>query len=88
MKGFQRDLFANSEGGANAIGNGYSWGDALGAEIIGTFMLVYTVFCATDAKRSARDSHVPVSKLGADLQVCASCDARNGHKVHAMDPYS
>ncbi|CAI0459681.1 unnamed protein product, partial [Linum tenue] len=35
-------------------------GDGLGAEIIGTFVLVYTVFSATDAKRSARDSHIPV----------------------------
>ncbi|RWW79915.1 hypothetical protein BHE74_00011767 [Ensete ventricosum] len=38
----------------------YSKGTALGAEIIGTFVLVYTVFSATDPKRSARDSHVPV----------------------------
>ncbi|VAH49796.1 unnamed protein product [Triticum turgidum subsp. durum] len=30
------------------------------ATIIGTFVLVYTVFSATDPKRSARDSHVPV----------------------------
>ncbi|KAK9940138.1 hypothetical protein M0R45_016812 [Rubus argutus] len=30
------------------------------AEIIGTFVLVYTVFSATDPKRNARDSHVPV----------------------------
>ncbi|XBI14132.1 hypothetical protein VPH35_140767 [Triticum aestivum] len=29
-------------------------------EIIGTFFLVYTVFSATDAKRNARDSHVPI----------------------------
>ncbi|CAA6655125.1 unnamed protein product [Spirodela intermedia] len=35
-------------------------GDGLGAEIVGTFILVYTVFSATDAKRNARDSHVPV----------------------------
>ncbi|KAJ0480105.1 putative major intrinsic protein [Helianthus annuus] len=28
--------------------------------IVGTFVLVYTVFSATDAKRSARDSHVPI----------------------------
>nr|KJB20656.1 hypothetical protein B456_003G158100 [Gossypium raimondii] len=34
--------------------------DGLGAEIIGTFVLVYTVFSATDAKRNARDSHVPI----------------------------
>ncbi|KAI5416756.1 Aquaporin PIP2-7 [Lathyrus oleraceus] len=35
-------------------------GTPLGAEIIGTFVLVYTVFSATDPKGSARDSHVPV----------------------------
>uniref|UniRef100_N1QSF0 Putative aquaporin PIP2-6 n=1 Tax=Aegilops tauschii TaxID=37682 RepID=N1QSF0_AEGTA len=32
----------------------------IGYTIIGTFVLVYTVFSATDPKRSARDSHVPV----------------------------
>ncbi|HDK8805140.1 TPA: aquaporin, partial [Escherichia coli] len=40
--------------------HGYTKGDGLGAEIVGTFVLVYTVFSATDAKRSARDSHVPI----------------------------
>ncbi|GMP23329.1 hypothetical protein CsSME_00000963 [Camellia sinensis var. sinensis] len=48
-------------GGANSVNHGYTKGDGLGAEIVGTFVLVYTVFSATDAKRSARDSHVPVS---------------------------
>ncbi|KAK0581074.1 hypothetical protein LWI29_009663 [Acer saccharum] len=43
-------------GGANSVNTG----TALGAEVIGTFMLVYTVVSATDPKRSARDSHVPV----------------------------
>ncbi|KAJ0044637.1 hypothetical protein Pint_06454 [Pistacia integerrima] len=47
-------------GGANSVAHGYTKGDGLGAEIIGTFVLVYTVFSATDAKRSARDSHVPI----------------------------
>lgn len=47
-------------GGANFVNPGYTKGDGLGAEIVGTFVLVYTVFSATDAKRSARDSHVPV----------------------------
>lgn len=42
------------------VNPGYTKGDGLGAEIVGTFVLVYTVFSATDAKRSARDSHVPV----------------------------
>jgi glycerol uptake facilitator-like aquaporin len=32
------------------------------AEIIGTFVLVYTVFSAADPKRNARDSHVPVNQ--------------------------
>ncbi|CAI0546880.1 unnamed protein product [Linum tenue] len=50
----------NLGGGANSIAPGYSTGTALGAEIIGTFVLVYTVFSATDPKRSARDSHIPV----------------------------
>lgn len=47
-------------GGANSVALGYNKGTALGAEIIGTFVLVYTVFSATDPKRSARDSHVPI----------------------------
>ncbi|KAI9076197.1 hypothetical protein K1719_041895 [Acacia pycnantha] len=47
-------------GGANVVQQGYNKGTALGAEIIGTFVLVYTVFAATDPKRNARDSHVPV----------------------------
>lgn len=47
-------------GGANSVAHGYTKGDGLGAEIVGTFVLVYTVFSATDAKRSARDSHVPL----------------------------
>ncbi|KAI6704973.1 hypothetical protein NL676_007935 [Syzygium grande] len=47
-------------GGANSVAPGYGMGAALGAEIIGTFVLVYTVFSATDPKRRPRDSHVPV----------------------------
>ncbi|GMG99396.1 hypothetical protein Nepgr_001236 [Nepenthes gracilis] len=47
-------------GGANMLNVGYSKGTGLAAEIIGTFVLVYTVFSATDPKRVARDSHVPV----------------------------
>ncbi|XP_058207217.1 aquaporin PIP1-2-like [Rhododendron vialii] len=47
-------------GAANVVAPGYTKGVGLAAEIVGTFVLVYTVFSATDAKRSARDSHVPV----------------------------
>jgi len=60
VKGFQQSLYMSSGGGANAVAPGYTKGDGLGAEIVGTFVLVYTVFSATDAKRNARDSHVPI----------------------------
>jgi aquaporin PIP len=60
VKGFQRSFFENYGGGANFVHPGFSIGTALGAEIIGTFVLVYTVYSATDPKRNARDSHVPV----------------------------
>ncbi|KAL3829186.1 hypothetical protein ACJIZ3_017988 [Penstemon smallii] len=60
VKALQKSLYNRYGGGANALALGYSKGVGLGAEIIGTFVLVYTVFSATDPKRSARDSHVPV----------------------------
>jgi aquaporin PIP len=61
VKGIMKHPYNTFGGGANKVESGYSKGTALGAEIIGTFVLVYTVFSATDPKRSARDSHVPVS---------------------------
>ncbi|RRT42608.1 hypothetical protein BHE74_00049421 [Ensete ventricosum] len=63
VKGFQKGLYQSTGGGANVVAAGYTKGDGLGAEIVGTFILVYTVFSATDAKRNARDSHVPVRTL-------------------------
>lgn len=60
VKAFQNSYYDNNGGGANMLAPGYNKGTGLGAEIIGTFVLVYTVFSATDPKRSARDSHVPV----------------------------
>ncbi|KAK3408758.1 hypothetical protein EUGRSUZ_J00930 [Eucalyptus grandis] len=63
VKAFQKAYYTRYGGGANEVQPGYSKGTALGAEIIGTFVLVYTVFSATDPKRNARDSHVPVSAL-------------------------
>jgi aquaporin PIP len=61
VKGFQSAFYERYGGGANELASGYSRGTGLGAEIVGTFVLVYTVFSATDPKRNARDSHVPVS---------------------------
>ncbi|TKY62152.1 Aquaporin PIP2-1 [Spatholobus suberectus] len=60
VKAFQKSYYNRYKGGANLLSDGYSKGTGLGAEIIGTFLLVYTVFSATDPKRKARDSHVPV----------------------------
>lgn len=62
VKAFQKSYYNRYGGGANELAAGYNKGTGLGAEIIGTFVLVYTVFSATDPKRNARDSHVPVSK--------------------------
>ncbi|KAH8484942.1 hypothetical protein H0E87_026633 [Populus deltoides] len=60
VKAFQKSQYEMLGGGANTVSTGYAKGSGLGAEIIGTFVLVYTVFSATDAKRNARDSHVPI----------------------------
>ncbi|KAI3849743.1 hypothetical protein MKW98_026657 [Papaver atlanticum] len=60
VKAFQSAYYVKFGGGANTLAAGYSKGTGLAAEIIGTFVLVYTVFSATDPKRNARDSHVPV----------------------------
>ncbi|KAL2333344.1 hypothetical protein Fmac_014557 [Flemingia macrophylla] len=61
VKGFEgKTFYGKHNGGANFVAPGYTKGDGLGAEIVGTFVLVYTVFSATDAKRNARDSHVPL----------------------------
>ncbi|GJN26757.1 hypothetical protein PR202_gb14715 [Eleusine coracana subsp. coracana] len=76
VKGFQQALYMGNGGGANTVASGYTKGSGLGAEIIGTFVLVYTVFSATDAKRNARDSHVPIrgfdmGSLLDELQILA-----------------
>jgi aquaporin PIP len=63
VKAFNKAHYIKYGGGANTLADGYSTGVGLGAEIIGTFVLVYTVFSATDPKRNARDSHVPVRTL-------------------------
>ncbi|KAI9156492.1 hypothetical protein LWI28_007576 [Acer negundo] len=61
VKAFQSAYFVRYGANANnMLQPGYSTGVGLGAEIVGTFVLVYTVFSATDPKRSARDSHIPV----------------------------
>eukprot|EP00253_Pinus_taeda_P023685 PITA_23685 len=60
VKYLQKTNYSMGGGGVNSVSAGYTKGSALGAEIIGTFVLVYTVFSATDPKRNARDSHVPV----------------------------
>ncbi|KAJ7980993.1 Aquaporin PIP2 [Quillaja saponaria] len=56
----QNSYYNRYGGGANVLSLGYNKCTGLGVEIIGTFVLVYTVFSATESKRNARDSHVPV----------------------------
>ncbi|VAI72423.1 unnamed protein product [Triticum turgidum subsp. durum] len=60
VKGIMKHPYDDFGGGANAVAGGYSLGAALGAEIFGTFVLAYTVFSATDPKRTARDAFVPL----------------------------
>ncbi|KAI7751599.1 hypothetical protein M8C21_019146 [Ambrosia artemisiifolia] len=43
VKAFQKTYYKNYGGGANELADGYNKGTGLGAEIIGTFVLVYTV---------------------------------------------
>lgn len=73
VKGFQKGHYERLNGGANVVSHGYTKGDGLGAEIIGTFVLVYTVFSATDAKRNARDSHVPVTHHSSFCSLLFCC---------------
>ncbi|XP_043714167.1 aquaporin PIP2-4-like [Telopea speciosissima] len=61
IKAFQKSYYVRYGGGANEIADGYRKGVGFAAQIIGTFVFVYTVFSATDPKRSAKDSHVPIS---------------------------
>ncbi|KAK4578812.1 hypothetical protein RGQ29_028767 [Quercus rubra] len=60
VQAFQMGYYERNGGGANMISHGYSKGAGLGAEIIGTFVLVYTVFSATDPKREAKNSIAPI----------------------------
>ncbi|XP_076912448.1 aquaporin PIP2-2-like [Bidens hawaiensis] len=60
VRALHKTYYNSHGGGANELADGYNIGTGLSAEIIGTFVLVYTVFSAIDPKRNARDSHVPV----------------------------
>ncbi|CAL5419930.1 unnamed protein product [Camellia sinensis] len=60
VKVFQKAYYVEYGGGANELSSGYSTGTGFAAEIIGTFVLVYTIFSATDPKRNACNYHVPV----------------------------
>jgi len=74
VKGIMKHPYNSLGGGANEVSTGYTIGGALAAEIVGTFILVYTVFSATDPKRTARDcSFVPVRAPPRllDLHACS-----------------
>ncbi|KAL2496352.1 Aquaporin PIP2-2 [Forsythia ovata] len=61
VKAFMKSYCNRLGGSTNSMASGYNTGTILGAEIIDTFVLVYTVFSATDPKRSAHNSYVSVS---------------------------
>ena len=63
VKAVQMGFYERNGGGVNMVSHGYSKGAGLGAEIIGTFVLVYTVFATTDPKRKAKDSNAPACTL-------------------------
>lgn len=75
VKALQEVPFDELNGGTNFVNPAFSNSTGLAAEIVGTFVLVYVVYTATDAKRRARDSYVPVSEptftLACD-QICRS----------------
>lgn len=60
VEGFEKGMYDVEGGGVNLVAHGYTKGDALGVEIVQTFVLVYTMLSTTNAKQSARDSHVSV----------------------------
>ncbi|KAJ4770232.1 Plasma membrane intrinsic protein [Rhynchospora pubera] len=59
VKGIMKHPYDSLGGGANSVSEGYSKGAAVGAEIMGTFVLVYTVFSATDPELAASEPSVP-----------------------------
>lgn len=56
----------------NGVYSGHNIPQALAAEIVGTFVLLWTVLSATDPTRMARDSHVPVSYTISPHSILAS----------------
>lgn len=69
VKALQSTYYITGGGGANIVAHGYTHGTALTAEIIGTFVLVYTVFSATDPKLAATNAHIPVNKHYIQLYI-------------------
>lgn len=59
-KGFQREDFEMLGGGINAVASGHPKLAGLGAEIVGTIILVYPVLSTIEAKGNVRDSHVSI----------------------------
>nr|AAF61465.1 plasma membrane intrinsic protein 3 [Triticum aestivum] len=60
VKGFQTTLYQGNGGGANSVAPGYTKGDGLGLRLVGTFVLVYTVFFR-HRRQSASARRLPTS---------------------------
>ncbi|XP_042511706.1 aquaporin PIP2-7-like [Macadamia integrifolia] len=59
MKVFMKHDYNSFGVGAHLFAFGFTKESELGAEVVGTFVLVYIVFSATDWKKSPCDSHIP-----------------------------
>ncbi|KAE8693832.1 putative aquaporin PIP1-2 [Hibiscus syriacus] len=86
VKGFQPSRYEVLGGGANVVNHGYTKGAGLGAELIATFVIDYTVFSATDAKRNGRDSCRSILITGTGSNPASSLEAAIIYKRdHAWD---
>ncbi|GFY84517.1 plasma membrane intrinsic protein 1C [Actinidia rufa] len=72
VKGFEKTRYETLGGGANVIAHGYTKGDGLGAEIVGTFVLVYTVFSSLPQTPSVAPA-TPTSLYWRRCQLGSRC---------------
>ncbi|KAM0824539.1 hypothetical protein ACQ4PT_070137 [Festuca glaucescens] len=74
-------------GGANAVADGFTVHGALSAEVAGMFVLVYVILSATDPKRTARGSFIPVLvPLPIGFAVFAGAPDHHTHHRHRDQP--
>ena len=76
--------FTAALGAANRLNQGVSAASAWGVEAILTCLLVFTVFCATDAQRAKNTAHLPVSPATTvSLLYSGKPHEHDSQKVHS-----